>query len=211
MQFTPAQQHALAWTGLAAVTALVLWLLGPVLMPFVVAAVLAYVLSPLVRGLQRLCGRRLPRLVAVVLVEVLFLLLLVALFTLLIPILAHELPRMRDMVESARSRVNLLVSRRYARLARGLHSLVAEVTELTERVDNALQVTEDVYLARVYAAAMELFRVPNVSAAVDRKLASARETYTALHSEAAGGRAEVLETAILLLIAVEIILSLIRH
>jgi predicted PurR-regulated permease PerM len=98
MQFTPAQQHALAWTGLSAVAALLLWLLGPVLMPFVVAAVLAYVLSPLVRGLQRLCGRRLPRLIAVVVVEVLFLLVLVALFTLLIPILAHELPRMRDQV-----------------------------------------------------------------------------------------------------------------
>ncbi len=98
MQFTPAQQHALAWTGLAGVTALVLWLLGPVLMPFVVAAVLAYVLSPLVHGLQRLCGGRLPLLLAVVLVEVFFLLLLVALFTLLIPILAHELPRMRDQV-----------------------------------------------------------------------------------------------------------------
>ena len=98
MQFTPAQQHALAWTGLAGVTALVLWLLGPVLMPFVVAAVLAYVLSPLVDGLQRACGRRLPRMVAVVLVEVFFLLLLVALFTLLIPILAQELPRMRDQV-----------------------------------------------------------------------------------------------------------------
>jgi predicted PurR-regulated permease PerM len=98
MQFTPAQQHALAWTGLAGVTALVLWLLGPVLMPFVVAAVLAYVLSPLVQGLQRVCGGRLPRLVAVVLVEVFFLLLLVALVTLLVPILAHELPRMRDQL-----------------------------------------------------------------------------------------------------------------
>jgi predicted PurR-regulated permease PerM len=59
---------------------------------------LAYVLSPLVRGLQQVCGHRLPRLVAVVVVEVLFLLLLVALLTLLIPILAHELPRMRDQV-----------------------------------------------------------------------------------------------------------------
>ena len=98
MQFTPAQRHALAWTGLAGLAALVLWLLGPVLMPFVVAAVLAYVLSPLVNGLQRACGERLPRLVAVVLVEVFFLLLLVALFTLLIPILAQELPRMRDQV-----------------------------------------------------------------------------------------------------------------
>jgi predicted PurR-regulated permease PerM len=98
MQFTPAQQQALAWTGLTAMAALVLWLLGPVLMPFVVAAVLAYVLSPLVGGLQRVCGDRLPRLVAVVLVEVAFLLLLVALGTLLIPILAHELPRMRDQL-----------------------------------------------------------------------------------------------------------------
>ncbi len=98
MQFTPAQQHALAWTGLAGATALVLWLLGPVLMPFVVAAVLAYVLSPLVRGLQRVCGQRLPRVIAVVVVEVLLLLLLVALFTLLIPILAHEFPRMRDQL-----------------------------------------------------------------------------------------------------------------
>jgi hypothetical protein len=122
-----------------------------------------------------------------------------------------ELPRMRALVGEARRRTNLLASRRYARLARRLHTLVTEVTELAERVDNALQVTEDVYFARVYAAAMALFRVSNFSAAVDRKLAIIRETYTALHSEAAGGRAELLEIAILALIAIEIILSLLRH
>jgi hypothetical protein len=121
-----------------------------------------------------------------------------------------ELPRMRDMVEAARRRANLLASRRYARLARQLHTLVAEVTELAERVDNALQVTEDVYLTRVYAAAIDLFRVPNVSTAVDRKLAIIRDTYIALHGEAAGGRAELLEIAILVLIAMEIVLSLMR-
>ena len=125
--------------------------------------------------------------------------------------LDEELPRMRDLVETTRRQLNLLASRRYARLARRLYTLVAEVTELAERVDNALQVTEDVYLARVYAAAMEQFRVPNVSAAVDRKLAIIRETYTALHSEAAGSRAELLEIAILVLIAMEIMLSLVRH
>ena len=125
--------------------------------------------------------------------------------------LDDELPRVRDLVEAARRRTNLLASRRYARLARRLHTLVAEVTELAERVDNALQVTEDVYLARVYAAAIELFRVRSVSAAVDRKLAIIRETYMALHSEAAGARAELLEIAILVLIAVEIVLSLLPH
>jgi hypothetical protein len=124
--------------------------------------------------------------------------------------LDEELPRMRGLIDAARRRTNLLASRRYARLARRLYTLVAEVSELTERLDNALQVTEDVYLARVYGAAMELFRVPNVSKAVDRKLAIIRETYTALHSEAAGARNELLEIAILVLIAVEIVLSL-RH
>ena len=78
-------------------------------------------------------------------------------------------------------------------------------------MDNALQVTEDVYLARVYAATIQLLRVPNVSAAVDRKLDIIRQTYTALHCEAAGGRAELLEIAILLLIAFEIVLSLLPH
>ena len=125
--------------------------------------------------------------------------------------LDDELPRMRDLVEAARGRTNLLAARRYGRLARRLHTLVAEVTALAERVDNALQVTEDVYLARVYAAAMELFRVSNVTAAVDRKLAIIRETYTALHSEAAGARAELLEIVILVLIAVEIVVSLLPH
>jgi hypothetical protein len=125
--------------------------------------------------------------------------------------LDDELPRVRDLVEAARRRTNALASRRYARLARRLHTLVAEVTELAERVDNALQVTEDVFLARVYAAAIDLFRVRSVSAAVDRKLAIIRETYTALHSEAAGARAELLEIAILVLIAVEIVLSLLPH
>ena len=125
--------------------------------------------------------------------------------------LDDELPRLRDLVEAARRRRNVLAARRYARLAQRLQSLVAEVTELAERVDNALQVTEDVYLARVYAATIALLRVPIVGAAVDRKLAIMRETYTALHQQAAGSRAELLEIAILALIAVEIVLSLVRH
>jgi hypothetical protein len=126
-------------------------------------------------------------------------------------LLDDELPRMHDLVEATRRRTNPLAARRYARLARRLYTLVAEVTELAERVDNALQVTEDVYLARVYASAMDLFRVPNVSAAVDRKLAIIRETYAALHSEAAEGRAVLLEITVVALITLEVVLSLWRH
>ena len=41
--------------------------------------------------------------------------------------------------------------------------------------------TEDVYLAKVYEAALEHFRVRDWEAAVDRKLAIIRDTYTALY------------------------------
>ncbi len=105
MQFTPAQQTVLAWTGLTSLATLFLWLLGPVLTPFVVAAVLAYALNPLVNGCERICRGFLPRIVAVVLVEFLCFLLLLALLTLLFPILASELPRMREQLPILLERV----------------------------------------------------------------------------------------------------------
>jgi hypothetical protein len=126
-------------------------------------------------------------------------------------LLDDELPRMYDRVEEARGAVSLLAARRFAHLARGLYTLVAETTELTEKVDNALQVTEDVYLARVYSAALALFRVPSLSTSVDRKLAIIRDTYAALYEEASSRRAELLEIAIVLLIVIEVVLSLLRH
>ena len=125
-------------------------------------------------------------------------------------LLDAELPRMYDLVEATRRRLALPGARRFADLARRLYTMVAEVTELTEKVDNALQVTEDVYLARIYAAALELYRVPTVSAAVDRKLSIIRDTYTALYDEAHASRSEVLEIIILLMIGVEIVLAVVR-
>jgi hypothetical protein len=126
-------------------------------------------------------------------------------------LLDAELPRMYDLVEEATRHVTF-GPRRFAGLARRLYTLVAEVTELTEKVDNALQVTEDVYLARVYATALDLFRVKSLSDAVDRKLAIIRDTYAALYDEAASSRAGLMEGAIVVLILVEIVLALFgRH
>ncbi len=127
-------------------------------------------------------------------------------------LLDGELPRIYELVARARGtkRVLALASRRYAALARNLHALVAEVTELREKVDNALQVTEDVYLARVYTAALDTFRVPAFGAAVDRKLSIIRDTYMALYDEATGARAELLELAIIVLILLEIVIALVR-
>jgi len=126
-------------------------------------------------------------------------------------LLDEELPRMYGLVKEARRAANRLSSRRFADLARKLYTLVAEVTELTGKAGNVLQVTEDVYLARIYQASLEIFRVPTVSAAVDRKLSIVRDTYAALYAEASGARGELLELAIILLIVIEIVIALVRH
>lgn len=118
-----------------------------------------------------------------------------------------ELPRMYQRVSQARGAMRALARRRYAALARDLHTFVGELTEVIENVENALRVTEDVYLARIYGAALELFRVPTWESAVDRKLEIIRDTYATLYEEAAAGRAELLEAAIVLLIVLEIVLA----
>ena len=95
---TPNQQQFVAWSAIVAVAGLLLWVLSPVLMPFVVAAVLAYVLSPLVKGLLRISSGALPVLLAVGVVELLFLVVALAILLLVVPILAKELPLMREQL-----------------------------------------------------------------------------------------------------------------
>ena len=106
MPLTPTQKSASAWSLVAIALALALWLLAPVLTPFVVAAVLAYALTPLVNRLDRVGHGRMPRVLAVVLVEVLFILAMLGLVLLIVPIMAKELPLMREQVPVALDRLN---------------------------------------------------------------------------------------------------------
>jgi predicted PurR-regulated permease PerM len=96
MQLNTAQQNTLAGAALLALLAVVLWLLGAVLMPFVVAAVLAYALNPLLARLHSGVGRHLPRVLAVALIEIGFLLVCLALVMLIVPVISHEIPRIRE-------------------------------------------------------------------------------------------------------------------
>ena len=106
MQFTPTQKRAAAWCLIAALVLLALWLLGPVLTPFVVAAVLAYALTPLVNRLDDMGRGRLPRVVAVILVELLFILLALSLVLMIVPIVAKEIPLMREQVPLVFDKLN---------------------------------------------------------------------------------------------------------
>ena len=103
MTLTSAQIRTLSWLGLGVLAAALVWTLGPVLTPFLLAAVLAYALEPAVDALSR---RHVPRAVAAVLVETLALLAIVAVILLIVPIMAREIPLMRDRLPELAQRVN---------------------------------------------------------------------------------------------------------
>ena len=103
MSLTPAQRRSLSWFAIAVAFVLLLWLLAPVLTPFIVGAVLAYALHPAV---ERLAGRRVPRLVAVVLVEIVFIVVLLAVLLLIVPMLAKDLPLLRAQLPTLADRLN---------------------------------------------------------------------------------------------------------
>ena len=98
MELTATQKRVATWVALALLIVFALRALGPVLTPFLVAAVFAYVLAPLVDRLCELAGGRFPRPLAAVIVELLFVLALVLLVLLIAPVVSKELPQVREQL-----------------------------------------------------------------------------------------------------------------
>ncbi|HTO89752.1 MAG TPA: hypothetical protein VMJ70_01350 [Candidatus Sulfotelmatobacter sp.] len=124
--------------------------------------------------------------------------------------LDRELPRIYDRIEEARHGFHFM-GRRYSRLLSSLQTRVADATELVERVENSLKVTDDVFLARIYAAALEIFRGRTWRSGIDGKLAIIRDAYSMLNAESQARRAEILEIIIVLLIGIELVLGLLKR
>lgn len=97
---------AVQWLAFFAVAVLLLYLLSPILTPFVAAGIFAYICNPLV---QWLCAWKMPRTLAVVLVMCGLLLLLVLLLLIMLPLLEMEIgrliTRLPDWIEKARLRL----------------------------------------------------------------------------------------------------------
>ncbi|HEX2540626.1 MAG TPA: AI-2E family transporter [Caldimonas sp.] len=103
MRLTAAQRRAINWAAIAAVLGGLVWLLAPVLTPFAIGAALAYALHPAV---EKLAARRVPRLLAVALVEIAAIVAVTTLILLVVPILSKELPLLRDELPVLAERIN---------------------------------------------------------------------------------------------------------
>lgn len=81
------RRQTLIWSSAGLALLGLLYLLGPILTPFLLAGILAYILAPLVELLAR---RRIPRLAAVILVMLMTMALLVGLALILLPLVREE-------------------------------------------------------------------------------------------------------------------------
>lgn len=107
MPLTAPDRRTLWWLLIAALGMVILHALGPVLTPFVLAAVLAYIFQPLVFWLGR---RKVPRILAVVLVLLLEAVLLVLLLLTVVPLTIRQAIALSEWLPAVLDRLNETVS-----------------------------------------------------------------------------------------------------
>ena len=112
---------------------------------------------------------------------------------------------------SKRKAASIFRIRDYERLAKKITEIVTELTEVTEKVDNALKVTEDVYYARIYRTAMTLFRSSDWEQSIKEKLQVVTNTYKMIYDEISTKRGHLLELGIIILIIIEIVILLLME
>jgi hypothetical protein len=94
---------------------------------------------------------------------------------------------------------------------RQLSEIKMDVSLLRERINNSLKFAGNVYLARVYEEARRKAGADKWEGTIRDQLKALEDIYTILNNRAAASRNETLEMIIILLIALEIVMGLLRR
>ncbi len=122
--------------------------------------------------------------------------------------LTREMEKMYDDIEHADQMAPFRRGRQYHAIMSKLMETSAEISEIIEKVDNLIKVTEDVYYARVYATALKVLRSSQWSESVSRKIEVIQENYSMLSDEVRIQHSNFLEWVIIILIALEFVLAI---
>ncbi|KRT72897.1 MAG: hypothetical protein XU12_C0014G0030 [Deltaproteobacteria bacterium CSP1-8] len=125
-------------------------------------------------------------------------------------VLHAAIDEMGDELHKRRKLLSLLHDP-YEKPLRKLSEIKMDVSMVRERIDNALKVAGDAYLARVYDEARRKVGTEKWEGTIRDQLKTLEDIYTILNNRAAAARAETLEVIIILLIALEIVMGLLRH
>ena len=110
-----------------------------------------------------------------------------------------------DSVYDELEKKNSLFSRwGMARNANRLHSVLLEVSELTEHADNAIKFLSDMFAARLYKIAAARVGVPDYRDLVAQKLKTAEELYDFMVEQFNQSRAFILEAMVVLILLIEL-------
>lgn len=122
-------------------------------------------------------------------------------------LLDRELDQIYHEVESGpASGWRYWLRNRYRPTSHRLLTLMVDVVELKDQIENALKLIGDLYSARVYRAIADRLRLRDWEASIEGKLRSARSIYEVLTDSLDIQRSVFLEWTIIILIALEIVL-----
>ncbi len=117
-------------------------------------------------------------------------------------LMTRELARVYDTVGQKSSIINRW---RLPREASRLQTVLLDVTELTERADNAIKFLSDMFSARLYRLAASKVGVPDYKSLTQGKLRTAEDLYRFLIDEFHQSRTFWLETLVVLILLIELV------
>jgi hypothetical protein len=117
-------------------------------------------------------------------------------------LLTRELASVYDSLEK---KSTLLGSWRLPREASRLQTVLLDVTELTERADNAIKFLSDMFSARLYRLAASKIGVPDYKSLAQAKLRTAEGLYRFLIDQFHQSRTFVLESLVVLILLIELV------
>ncbi len=118
--------------------------------------------------------------------------------------------KMYEDIENAGRLSRLRRMGQYRVIMKRLMQAQAEISEITEKVNNLIKVTEDVFYARVYSMALTVLRSRSWNESVNRRIAVIRENYAMLSDEVNIQHSNFLEWIIIILITFEVVVVLLE-
>ncbi|MTV48992.1 hypothetical protein GJ688_08365 [Heliobacillus mobilis] len=123
-------------------------------------------------------------------------------------LLSGEMKRMYDDIERADQDFWYSRLRQYRQIMKSLMALAIDINEVTEKIQNSIKVTEDIFYARVYGAAHSILRTSVWMDSIRHKLKVIEGNYSMLNDEVINHRGVLLELAIILLIVFEVLMGI---
>lgn len=122
--------------------------------------------------------------------------------------LTQQMARMYEDLEQADRMPRFRRLRRYHQIMAQLMEAYTEITEVFEKINNLIKITEDIYYAKVYETTLKVLRSQQWTSSVKRKLDVILQNYAMLSNEVNIQHSNFLEWMIIILIALEFAFAL---